>query len=379
MTKPIQRMRTLRNRNVGKRRPRTLDEREGSPVMPDSTSDSPRKSAKSLGPQIDTQSKEYRNNKLFRRIEADIKERERKRVPGDRVDYVDSTKNITCSLGIKDVKTSLRRARMPAKKDAGGTILLDEEGNQLATFMEQAKYELGRGNAALAKVYLDKAVCMDPAELLVLIERGKCLVKMGQPRNALLDVDPVLKDNPYHAMALLVKADALYQLSDFEHSLVYYHRGLKHSTQDTEVFRLGIRRAEEAVDNSIGSKVKDYFDNISPLVLDNIPTSIFQEPWDNIADTGKKVNTKDTGKKKDNAADKKEKRRKAIEKKEARKAVLGPMYREVVFLEQLASNATDVGLGKVAREANEAIGFLKAREDFWRQHNPIAVKNVTGL
>ena len=84
------------------------------------------------------------------------------------------------------MKSSLRQARMPAKKDGGGVVLLDDEGNQLATFMEQAKYELHRGNAALAKIYLDKAVKVDPEELLVLIERGKCLVKMGQPRKALL-------------------------------------------------------------------------------------------------------------------------------------------------------------------------------------------------
>lgn len=42
-------------------------------------------------------------------------------------------------------------------------------------------------------------------------------------------------------------------MGDFEYSLVYYHRGHKLRPELNE-FRLGIQKAQEAIDNSIGSK-----------------------------------------------------------------------------------------------------------------------------
>ena len=56
----------------------------------------------------------------------------------------------------------------------------------------------------------------------------------------------MLEDNARHPLALHVKADALYHLGNFEHALVFYQRGLRYSTQDPEIFRLGIRRATKA-------------------------------------------------------------------------------------------------------------------------------------
>ena len=81
-------------------------------------------------------------------------------------------------------------------------------------------------------------------------------VRQSQSLEALENVDPVLNDNPRweilmavrrrlmdgwmrnmsivdllkmarHPLALHVKADALYHLGNFEHALVYYHRGLR--------------------------------------------------------------------------------------------------------------------------------------------------------
>ena len=42
-------------------------------------------------------------------------------------------------------------------------------------------------------------------------------------------------------------------MGDFEYSLVYYHRGHKLRPELNE-FKLGIQKAQEAIDNSIGSK-----------------------------------------------------------------------------------------------------------------------------
>lgn len=49
------------------------------------------------------------------------------------------------------------------------------------------------------------------------------------------------------------KAEALYYMGEFEFALVFYHRGRKLRPQIQE-FRLGIQKAQEAIENSVGSK-----------------------------------------------------------------------------------------------------------------------------
>jgi hypothetical protein len=53
--------------------------------------------------------------------------------------------------------------------------------------------------------------------------------------------------------AIFQKAESLYHLGDFEHSLMYYHRGLR-QRPELEGFRLGVQKAQEAIENTIGSK-----------------------------------------------------------------------------------------------------------------------------
>ena len=53
---------------------------------------------------------------------------------------------------------------------------------------------------------------------------------------------------------LYQKANALYQMGDFEYALVYYHHGSK-LRPDLTKFTLGIHKAQEAINNSIGSKL----------------------------------------------------------------------------------------------------------------------------
>ena len=52
---------------------------------------------------------------------------------------------------------------------------------------------------------------------------------------------------------LFQKANSLYQMGDFEYALVYYHRGSKLRPDLTE-FTQGIHKAQEAINNSIGSE-----------------------------------------------------------------------------------------------------------------------------
>ena len=51
---------------------------------------------------------------------------------------------------------------------------------------------------------------------------------------------------------LYQKAEALYSKGEFELALVFYHRGHK-LRPELQEFRLGINKAQEAIDNSVGS------------------------------------------------------------------------------------------------------------------------------
>ena len=51
----------------------------------------------------------------------------------------------------------------------------------------------------------------------------------------------------------------------------------RNSTQDPEIFRLGIKRATKAIKNAIGPKVLDYFNTMSPVVS-IIPQSVLAQP-----------------------------------------------------------------------------------------------------
>lgn len=56
----------------------------------------------------------------------------------------------------------------------------------------------------------------------------------------------------FKILAIYQKAEALYHLGDFEHSLMYYHRGHR-LRPELEIFRLGVQKAQEAIENTIGS------------------------------------------------------------------------------------------------------------------------------
>ena len=47
-------------------------------------------------------------------------------------------------------------------------------------------------------------------------------------------------------------------MGDFEYALMYYHRG-HHLRPELDEFRLGIQKAQEAIDNSIGGQFYLYF------------------------------------------------------------------------------------------------------------------------
>lgn len=93
---------------------------------------------------------------------------------------------------------------------------------------------------------------LNPAEKNSLVARSKCYILLGQPENALKDAETALHVDKSFIKAIYQKAEALYYLGDFEHSLMYYHRGL-HIRPDHQGFKLGVQKSQKAIENAIGS------------------------------------------------------------------------------------------------------------------------------
>ena len=62
-------------------------------------------------------------------------------------------------------------------------------------------------------------------------------------------------DDLLFPQGIFQKAEAMYYKGDFELALVFYHRGHK-LRPELQEFRLGIQKAQEAIENSVGSKYR---------------------------------------------------------------------------------------------------------------------------
>merc|ERR1712029_544125 len=114
-----------------------------------------------------------------------------------------------------------------------------------------------------------KALDMKPDDETCLVVRAKCNLMLGNSTKALEDANQAISiaqedEGKKNIRALNMKAEALYQMGDFEMSLVFYHRGNK-LRPELQEFRLGIQKAQEAIDNSIGDLANVQLDNKGDL------------------------------------------------------------------------------------------------------------------
>ncbi|KPJ07562.1 Tetratricopeptide repeat protein 25 [Papilio machaon] len=231
--------------------------------------------------------------------------------------YTDKDRAAAVVMGYKDIKLSLNMKdqaerssalQLPAETDAG-------------TLLALARAEMTRERYRTALSFVDKAIELAPDEKAAYVARSKCYLLLGEPQLALSDAEAALRLDPQHARALLQKAEALYYCGEFELSLVHYHRGLS-TRPDLSDFRLGVQKAQEAIENTIGA-VK------------------------HVKKPAKKTSHKSS------------------------RPVLGQLMSDKIYLENLLKNPdlaiADKKNNVVMKQAEEAIRFLENREEFWRQ------------
>ncbi|XP_028034198.1 tetratricopeptide repeat protein 25-like [Bombyx mandarina] len=231
--------------------------------------------------------------------------------------YTDKDRAAAVVMGSKDIKQSLS---LKDKAERSSALQLPAEADA-GTLLALAQAEMMRKRYRTAVLFVNKAIELAPEEKAAYVARSKCYLLLGEPRSALSDAEAALKLDPKDAKALLRKAEALYYCGEFEMSLVHYHRGLR-ARPDLNDFRLGVQKAQEAIENTIGAvKV--------------------------VKKSGKRSSSKSS------------------------RPVLGQLMSDKVYLENLIKNPdlaiADKKNDKVLKQAEEAIRFLENREEFWRQ------------
>lgn len=200
-----------------------------------------------------------------------------------------------------------------------------------------------------------QALDLNPDEKSALVARSKCYLLMGEPKLALEDAEAALKMDKTYIKAIYQKAEALYFLGDFELSLMFFHRGLR-ARPELEGFRLGVQKAQEAIENTIGSS--------KPLVdLESLASTPSSTPTDVDKDSQKRSTPVVKQGKKSKDPDKKLSRQ-----------LLGQLYVDKEYLENLLKNpdlnVADRKTNNIAVHAEEAVQFLNRRQEFWRQQRP---------
>ncbi|KAH0785429.1 TPR Domain containing protein [Histomonas meleagridis] len=98
-----------------------------------------------------------------------------------------------------------------------------------------------------------QAMEMQKEDPNILIDRANCYIQVGQPEDAIRDVDAVLKDNEKNPKAILTKAEAYFSMGEFEFALVFFQRGL-FIRKDISAFRDGVIKCRSAILDSINGQ-----------------------------------------------------------------------------------------------------------------------------
>ncbi|CAF1123841.1 unnamed protein product [Adineta ricciae] len=234
----------------------------------------------------------------------------------------------------------------------------------------------------------DKSTAKDINDRLNgLVARSACYLKIGKNNLALQDAEESLKSNKEFTRGLYQKAEALYAMGEFELALMFYHRGKK-LRSDLREFQLGINKAQEAIDNSVGDPNRVKLEASGDLSIfyknDEVNFSIrhdhiFAHLHDISQDETKKKKKQPIGyvrasQKKDTTVQRKPHPPPANPR--TTKQLLGDLYEDRVFLDKIINNTTvtkpNTRSGDAIYQlASDGIDYLDGRTHFWRQQEPL--------
>ncbi|XP_066878197.1 outer dynein arm-docking complex subunit 4 isoform X2 [Kogia breviceps] len=162
---------------------------------------------------------------------------------------------------------------------------------------------------------------------------------------------------------ILQKAETLYTMGDFEFALVFYHRG--YQLRPNREFRVGIQKAQEAINNSVGSPSSVKLENKGDLSFLSRQAESMQaqqkpRPVRQLVHHPKRES----------------KRKGSLKSEKIIRQLLGELYVDKEYLEKLLLDE-DLIRGTIKRGLTvedlimTGINYLDMRSDFWRQQKPI--------
>lgn len=202
---------------------------------------------------------------------------------------------------------------------------------------------------------------------------------MGQPENGLKDAETALTIDKSCIKAIYQKAESLYYLGDFEHSLMYYHRGFRFRP-DHEGFKLGVQKAQKAIENAIGDSLFPKPSRSSSRKTTSSKSSTARTKPD-LSSTPDSSQNKNEEKEKERIS--RASQRSAAKSSRSKSAKRSRLLRELApdkeYLDNLLTNPNIKCKYKENDETivnciKDAVNFLNTREEFWRQQLPPNLK-----
>ncbi|XP_069884126.1 outer dynein arm-docking complex subunit 4 [Dipodomys merriami] len=219
------------------------------------------------------------------------------------------------------------------------------------------------GEFSKAAQSFSNALHMQDGDKNCLVARSKCYLKMGELEKSLKDAEDSLKTDPTFCKGILQKAETLYTMGDFEFALVFYHRGYK--LRPDREFKVGIQKAQEAINNSVGSPSSIKLENKGDLSFlskqaESMKAQQKPHPMKQLL-YSTKTETKRKG---------------SLKSEKTVRQLLGELYVDKEYLEkllldeELTKGTIKSGL-TVEDLIMTGINYLDTRCNFWRQQKPI--------
>ena len=158
--------------------------------------------------------------KEFRKIkhERDRQIRNRMQASEETV-YVDSSRNISVNLGEDDLKQDMEEQGIC-------TVTDDPVGPSAMMLHKEAMHHLTKKKIMEATTCVEKALdLLEGPDFQILTTQAEIELKRGNYPAALKTSGAILVNEKSNLRAIFVRAEALFNLCDFEHALVLYHRG----------------------------------------------------------------------------------------------------------------------------------------------------------
>lgn len=143
---------------------------------------------------------------------------------GDEAIYIDTSRNISVSLGCKDLRGDLLQK---------GRTVLDPLSHNPTVYYRQAKHFASKTDYQNTLLYLSLALDANEEEkdktitTLVMSTQALCLAKLGEFDLSQKSAEAVLRLDPTCVEAIWIKAESLYNNCDFEHAMAVFSRGLR--------------------------------------------------------------------------------------------------------------------------------------------------------